>query len=617
MDLSVLQQERPVRAGITNDGSPVVGAKTSKNVFDRKDLSEIKLDLLVNYSEGFAKVQLTATRPNGSAKSLSASIDRDSLTGNIALACQPLETITRSRHDDSDPDHPTFWFSDWNAEGDKIVTNLGQTYDPILWTQYTTSRGVLKLMAFFAPMEASASKTAQLQIKRFDRWSTIAEAGIETLSNRPLPRGALNESQDAEYRIAYDWRPTNGDTTAYWGGRIRKSLTVNSEVKLAGLSCSNSEIFPYSFFVSNLIEQDPDLVFFSGDQIYEPNGGYGIVFARTDEDVPRAALNYLGKFWYLGVGFRDLMKDRPTVMIPDDHDVYSNDLWGKSGIPMPGDGEANTMRCFGGYRMHPTWVEVVEHTQMGHHPDPYDNTPVEQGLNARYTSIDIGNVSFALINDRKFKSAPGDVIDAMEPLFAMRGERNLPKLDTINEKNFDTRKLDRNDLTLLGERQLEFLQEWGQGPSKMRAVLSQSPYCQPHHLMVADFDSNGWPQSARDRALKVIHKTGAVMVHGDLHFATLVQQGADDWEDAGWAFTLPAVSQTHRAWRPDVEPRNHVPECLTTGRFFDGWGNKITIWAAANPFSFVIDEDYQGDGRHLDYLRRVDWLRYHSIQCKY
>ena len=114
------------------------------------------------------------------------------------------------------------------------------------------------------------------------------------------------------------------------------------------------------------------------------------------------------------------MKDRPTVMIPDDHDVYSNDLWGKSGIPMPGDGEANTMRCFGGYRMHPTWVEVVEHTQMGHHPDPYDNTPVEQGLNARYTSIDIGNVSFALINDRKFKSAPGDVIDAMEPLFAMR-----------------------------------------------------------------------------------------------------------------------------------------------------------------------------------------------------
>ena len=41
-----------------------------------------------------------------------------------------------------------------------------------------------------------------------------------------------------------------------------------------------------------------------------------------------------------------------------------------------------------------------------------------------------------------------------------------------------------------------------------------------------------------------------------------------------------------------------------TGRFFDGWGNKITIWAAANPFSFVIGEDYQGEGRAtLDYMR--------------
>ena len=41
-----------------------------------------------------------------------------------------------------------------------------------------------------------------------------------------------------------------------------------------------------------------------------------------------------------------------------------------------------------------------------------------------------------------------------------------------------------------------------------------------------------------------------------------------------------------------------------TGRFYDGWGNKITVWAAANPFSFLIEDDYRGDGRAtLDYLR--------------
>jgi len=174
--------------------------------------------------------------------------------------------------------------------------------------------------------------------------------------------------------------------------------------------------------------------------------------------------------------------------------------------------------------------------------------------------LDVGGVSFALINDRKFKSTPGDVIDAMEPLFEKRGERRLEKLDTINERDFDTSALDREDLTLWGERQLDFLKEWGRSPTKLRAVLSQSVYCQPHHLMVADFDSNGWPQSGRKRALEVIRETGAVMIHGDLHFATLVQQGIDEWEDAGWSFTLPAVSTaTHRAWRPVVEPENQRP----------------------------------------------------------
>ncbi len=266
------------------------------------------------------------------------------------------------------------------------------------------------------------------------------------------------------------------------------------------------------------------------------------------------------------------------------------------------------MRCFGGYRMHPTWGKMVEYTQMGHHPDPYDDTPVARGIGTYYTSIDIGEVSFALINDRKFKSAPGDVVDAMEPLFAMRGGRNLPKIDTINEKNFDTRKLDRPSLTLLGKRQLDFIEEWGRNDASLRAVLSQSPYCQPHHLMVADFDSNGWPQSGRNRALETIRETGAVMVHGDLHFATLVQQGVDDWEDAGWSFTLPAVSTaTHRAWRPDVEAQNLLPGMPEyTGRFLDGWGNKVTIWAAANPYSFLIEEDFVGEGRlTLDFMRNA------------
>lgn len=41
-----------------------------------------------------------------------------------------------------------------------------------------------------------------------------------------------------------------------------------------------------------------------------------------------------------------------------------------------------------------------------------------------------------------------------------------------------------------------------------------------------------------------------------------------------------------------------------TGRYLDGWGNKITVWAAANPYSFLIEDPYKGDGeRTLEYLR--------------
>ena len=141
-----------------------------------------------------------------------------------------MDVPIRARHDHSDMDHPTFWFSDWDVSGSKISANLEQTYEPILWTQYTFQNKVLKLMAFLVPMESESTQ------------------------------------------VAY------------------------------------------------------------------------------------------------------------------------------------------------------------------------------------YTSLDLGGVSFALINDRKFKSAPGDILEAMEPLFKMRGDKNYSKMDTINEESFDTRALDREDLTLLGQR---------------------------------------------------------------------------------------------------------------------------------------------------------------------
>ena len=39
-------------------------------------------------------------------------------------------------------------------------------------------------------------------------------------------------------------------------------------------------------------------------------------------------------------------------------------------------------------------------------PDPFDPTPIERGIGVYYTDLTIGRVSFAIIEDRKFKTGP-------------------------------------------------------------------------------------------------------------------------------------------------------------------------------------------------------------------
>ncbi len=596
-----LAREPPLQAGFTTDGRLLIGSEFSKPLLDSNHMKDVLLGLEVAYEAKAAEVRLTVSVSNREIATLESVIERESLSGNVALACHGLNPPRRKRRHADDLNHPKFWFSDWEVSGEKFRSYPDQTFGPILWSQYTLHENTLKLMAFFVPMDDEANKTAELQVRSGSRWNTVAISAIDPLSRTALFRvDDWDSALDRDYRVTYRWSSIDGEALASWSGTIRKDPVDKETIVLAGLSCSHSELFPNRFLVENLLRQDPDLVFFSGDQIYETNGGYWTVPATENKDVPRATLNYLGKFWLSILGFRDLLKDRPSVMVPDDHDLYSNDLWGKGGVPMERE------RCFGGYRMHPDWVNMVEFAQMAYRPDPYDPTPVAQGIKVYTTSLDVGGVSFALINDRKFKSAPGDVIEAMEPLFAMRGERNLHLLDTINEEGFDTRNLDRIDLQSLGQRQLDFLRHWAQNGARLRAVLHQSAFCQPHHLMLADMDSNGWPQTGRKRALEVIRQAKAVMVSGDLHFASLAQQGIDDWEDAGWSFTLPAVlTQTHRFWRPKEVGENRLPGMPDyTGRFLDGWGNKMTVWAAANPRSFLIDDPYRGEGeRTLEYLR--------------
>ena len=55
------------------------------------------------------------------------------------------------------------------------------------------------------------------------------------------------------------------------------------------------------------------------------------------------------------------MKDRPSVVIPDDHDVYHGNIWGLGGGPVP---EGGSRGSDGGYEMHAEWVRMVERTKF-------------------------------------------------------------------------------------------------------------------------------------------------------------------------------------------------------------------------------------------------------------
>ena len=76
----------------------------------------------------------------------------------------------------------------------------------------------------------------------------------------------------------------------------------------------------------------------------------------------------------------------------------------------------------------------------------------------------------------------------------------------------------------------------------------------------ADYDANGWPQSARNRALREIRKGLAVHIAGDQHLPAVVHYGIDEPRDGGVAFAGPAVNVGYpRWWEPDEPGQNRPP----------------------------------------------------------
>jgi hypothetical protein len=551
------------------------GVFNSEGLLDR---DSIELRLTATPEGAGYRIKLSAHDPE-SGRGLSSIEEQDlpaaRLVGNLALVANfpgptagPRPARTAARTADR------YWFADWRVTGDKLVAHDDQAFGPILFAQYTLSGGVLKMTAQMPPLGEKDEPVVRLQIEKDGEWRPVGEAKIEPRARTATFRsGDWDENRETSYRLVYTQQFTDGTSHNHeFTGVIRRDPVNQPVLTVADVSCNIHAAFPNPLLTANMAKLNPDLIAFTGDQFYESSGGYGTQRSPLEPSI----VDYLRKWYLHGWTWRELMRDRPSISIPDDHDVYQGNVWGEGGAARETTQEA------GGYELPAEWVSVVHRTQTSHHADAYDPTPVKQGLIPYYGPLTYGGVSFAILADRMFKTGPeGEV-----PPTGGRG-------DHVKDPDFDPKTADLPGLELLGEGQMKFLREWAADwrGAEMKAVVSQTIFTamatthgQGRERLRADYDTNGWPQSQRNAALREIRKAFAVHLAGDQHLPAVIHYGIDDQADAGVAFAGPAVNVGYPRWfEPEKPGENRKPGAPEeTGDFLDHFDNPMRVLAVAN-----------------------------------
>ncbi len=566
-----------INAGLV-DGKMMLGRKQAAvNVDLTKD---VKLELEGRPIKG--RYELTLKAHDAAGKVLgqvTQTFETQMILGNVAL-------VNGFESKPNQGPGSRYRFNDWTVAGTAFTVSPERKFGPILWSMYSLSDSrsdegfVMKISALTGPLGKEDNHDVELYVRRNQEWESLGFAKLDTDAWTATFRIAnWNEKTETPYRLVYREKHIDGsETESSWTGSI-KANPSGRPLRIGALTCQNDYGFPYEPVAENVTKMDPDLLYFSGDQIYESHGGYGLI---RDPAEP-AILNYLRKYYMFGWAFREAMRDRPTLCIPDDHDVFQGNIWGEGGAAM--DVNRGGASSNGGYREPARMVNVVHKTNAAHHPD-YDNpTPVKQGISVYYGVMVYGGVGFAILGDRQFKSGP------------QRVDTGSGRADHVMDPNFDTAQLDKPGLELLGERQEEFLRRWADDwrGHTMKVLLSQTVFAgvATHHgkydgYLKADLDSGGWPQTARNNAITILRKAMPLHINGDQHLTSLTQYGVDRQRDSCWSFCTPAIAVGYpRWWRPDEvgmphenRPAHGLPD---TGEYLDGFGNKVYVYAVGNP----------------------------------
>ncbi|WP_035015401.1 alkaline phosphatase D family protein [Catenovulum agarivorans] len=578
--------QRGLDIGVLDNQLSVAGKKTPLDI--NVDKQPVKLDVtatpqygavLLSVSASVVKEQTATEQVIGQYTHLAPAsevLGNVAIVSNFGMSSKPGQQAGKYR------------FSNWQLSGDAFEVNPQRKFGPLLWAMYSLSDSrssegfVMKMSAFTGPMGNTGNDEVELQIKRNGQWRKAATAKLDSdawVANFRIAK--WQEKLSHEYRVLYQEKHKDGTTTEDVYSGIIRANPVGRPLRMAALTCQNDYSFPYAPVAENVKKLNPDLVFFSGDQIYESHGGFGIV--RTPFEP--AIQNYLRKFYQFGWAFREVMRDAPTICLPDDHDVFQGNLWGEGGLAKKNPEQDMSASFTGGYIEPVRFVNAVHRTTVSHHPDAFDPTPNPSGISCYYGDMVYGDVGFAILADRQWKSGP-------EQAGVVVGETGVDE-----DPNFINPAINPKKPVLLGKRQEDFLAQWGQDwrGHKLKAVLSQTVFAgisthqpSPQRYLKYDFDSSGWPSPARNRAVAIMRESKALHICGDTHLTSLALYGVNQQRDSNWSFCTPAISAGWpRWWLPDQMgiPHNNRPKhgLEQTGEFIDAFGNKMYVYAVGVP----------------------------------
>ncbi|MBU3005407.1 alkaline phosphatase D family protein [Paraglaciecola arctica] len=490
-------------------------------------------------------------------------VDAYILQGGISLLSSPDVKQAGAR----------WWFTDIQTGGDKIQQHDNRGLGEVMGCMYSLNQNVLKLTSQFMPIDLNLHQQAQLEYryKGESNWHTGPIATIEDGYVALFRISNWDHGRAAQYRIRF----TN-DEKDLFTGEIVKDHGSAQELKIALYSCiiptaksldrdfytklhpkerllgrytTDNVLFPHNNLVNNCDSHQPDLYVFAGDQYYET---YPTRYGNNTKDAKLDTL-YRWYLWYWT--FRDSIRNRPSIVLADDHDVLQGNLWGNSGKDPDTAKEEN-----GGYVWDKSLIRMIYNIQHGHNPDAYDPTPIAHNIPVTYGSFIYGGVNFALVEDRKFKSPPNYKVDLLK---------------TTGE--------------LLGKRQEQFLSEWkNTAPNLPKICLTASIWGSPQtkgiNTPLLDFDSNGYPADGRNRAVQLVADAKALMLAGDQHLGLVAHQGINSFDDGALFFAGPAAAAFWQRWfESDGSLANSLPNSPNTGDYIDTFGNKMRVMAVANP----------------------------------